>query len=90
MNFERNFYKASAVCPKCGSNDPKPKYIPPNHRTMNLQIDFWILACSVSRHLKEPESVRPNFRKFIIPEKVVNQCRCGYEWEEKIKKTEEV
>lgn len=45
MNFERNFYKPSAVCPKCGTGDPKPKWLPnipftygDNDRVVNLCV----------------------------------------------------
>ena len=31
-DFERNFWKVSAVCPKCGSGNPEPAYVWPEIR----------------------------------------------------------
>lgn len=71
MNFERNFYKASAICPKCGTNEPKPKYYP----SRILECFFSTLHCiSFSE---------PKIEDFIIEDKVVNLCICGHEWEER-------
>lgn len=83
MSFKRNFYKASAVCPKCESSNPQPKYIRPDMTWYNFQIDSWIFCRRAARDLELPEPEQPDFNKSIIPDKVVCLCRCSHEWEEK-------
>lgn len=83
MSFDRNFYKASAECPKCGSGDHKPKYIPPDLWAYNFALNCWSMSLQAARYFEEPEPKPPNYEKLMTPDKVINLCICGYEWEEK-------
>ena len=83
--FQRNFYKPSAVCPKCGSNNPTPKYIPPDSTRYFQAFDAYhraksyayLFAESYISELKEPGI------DLITPDRVDCLCQCGYQWSEK-------
>lgn len=93
--FERNFYKPSAVCPKCGTSRPKPKYVPMDSSNYFFQLECW--SRSVSQNFfgmfgeskvsyedaKKAAGPEPDPDKHTVPDKVVNLCICGHTWEEK-------
>lgn len=90
--FERNFYKASAVCPKCGSGNPSPKYVPPNDFKAKMlwnQYSFNMTSyymCRGKRNLLNVEPLPPTpevIAAAIVPDRVDCLCQCGYQWSEK-------
>ena len=81
MSFERNFYKASAVCPKCGSDASKPKYVPPDYIRVDSAINCHFISVDCSRYFGKPAPKEPDYKSLVILDKVINACKCGYEWD---------
>jgi len=85
MSFERNFYRVSAVCPKCGSNNPVPKYVPTDSTQYFQALNAYhkaksyayLFSDSFIQELEEPSI------DLIVPDRVDCLCQCGYQWSEK-------
>lgn len=84
-DFERNFYKPSAVCPKCGTGNPKPKYHPPDCRFYFMVMDMWCRMKSDYQlyGLGEVPAQRPSMN-MVEPDYVACLCICGHEWKEPV------
>ncbi|VVB52778.1 Uncharacterised protein [uncultured archaeon] len=90
MAFERNYYKPHATCPKCGSLDPKPKYVPQDAKRYYDAMTNW-------HHLKHDiarieatmgpvdwvgELPPEPSTDLIKPDRVDCLCICGWQWSE--------
>jgi hypothetical protein len=86
MSFERNFYKASAVCPKCGLGNPEPRYVPVDTREYLMAMDMYfeykasltVFDMTIGEGITEPD-----FKVLTKPDRVDCLCRCGHQWSEK-------
>jgi hypothetical protein len=89
-DFERNFYKASAVCPKCGLGDPKPRYVPKNYTQYFQAFDmYWQYKATLKvfsgygKEAIDPNNISEPSADLIVPDRVDCLCCCGYQWSEK-------
>ena len=76
--FKRNYWKEDAVCPKCGSGAPKPRYVPEDRRVYDSLLQSYYHDQIFTRR----SGVTPS-TDLIQPDRVDNLCRCGYQWSEK-------
>ena len=84
MSFERNFYKASAVCPKCGLGNPEPKYVPRDTTTYFLAYEMYCRCVSdIVFFSGTKEDFKAPPESLITPDRVDCLCRCGHQWSEK-------
>jgi len=81
--FERNYFKTNALCPKCGSSEPKPKYVPEDRTAYLTMIRLNEDDRHYSmRHSMVPLDIRPS-TDLIVKDRVDCLCRCGFQWSAK-------